>query len=201
MNIETKVESERGCGYRHKGLYIIGGKFGEPCGKLPILLTVCPCCNAGIKFSRGFQWISHLIVREHPCVLELNDACKKCAVWKGGLEWYGMMWVGEKFYKTPEDFMEEGDVMGISKRIGAIPNEFEVGVDWILLAHRKAVPVSEGGKTVYKPGIFQAFKPTHFEYVVGGDESVEELEAKEKRGIKLVRIVKESDAQLTLENE
>jgi hypothetical protein len=197
MIIETKIESERGCGYRKAGgLYLIGGKFGHPCAKLPIPLTVCPCCKAGIKFSRGFQWIGSALVEEHPCANEAEE-CRKCSVWDSSkLDKYGLMWVGEKYYPTPDHFRMEGHRQGISKRIAAVPKDFTVGVDWILLAHRKAIPSPDPSKATQ--GIFQAFKPTRIEFVVKGDESEAELEAIVKRGITPVRVVKDVDAQSSI---
>jgi len=193
MNIEIKFESKRGCGYRSPGgLYFMGGKFGEPCGKLPIPLTVCPCCRAGIKFSRGFQLVGTALVEDHQCA---STECKECPVWNNPkLDKYGLMWVGEKFYPRPEDFMKEGNRQGISKRIASVPREFTVGEDWILLAHRKAItPVPDDGQRT--PGIFQAFQPTHIEYVVKGTETEEELEALVKRGITPVKVVRDIEAQ------
>lgn len=196
--ITESVESVRGCGYRKQGgLYMIGGKFGSPCGKLPIPLSVCPCCGAGVKFSRGFAWISSAMVETHPC--SYGDECKNCPVWSGKLEYYGLLWVGEKFYSTPEHFIEEGNRQGISKRISAIPKDFEIGTDWVLLAHRKAVKsVNAKGEIEMMPGIFQAFKPTHFEYVVSGQESKEELDRLTKRGIKLVKVIRDTEAQVEI---
>jgi hypothetical protein len=193
--IIERVEAQRGCGYRKPGgLYLIGGKFGMPCGKLPIPLTNCPCCNAGIKFTRSFQWVSSQLVETVAC--SSGDECRNCVVWSGKLEHYGLMWVGEKYYPTPEHFMKEGNVQGISKRIAAIPNKFEVGADWILLAHLKTIKNTERdakGAATFTAGIFQAFCPTSIEYVVTGEETQEELEAKEKRGITLVKVIKDSD--------
>lgn len=198
----TLIESSRGCGYRKPGgLYFVGGRFGTPCGKLPIPLTVCPCCNAGIKFTRSFQWIGAAIVEQHEC--RLGDECKNCAVWNGKLEHFGLLWVGEAFYKTPEHFMAEGRAKGISKRIHAVPKGFEVGVDWILLAHRKAVDTGNkdiDGNPIMGNGIFQAFKPERIEYVVKGDETEEELAKLEKRGITPVKVVKDTDAQTSISN-
>lgn len=51
----------------------------------------------------------------------------------------GLMWVGEKFYKTPEVFVAEGVTMGFSKRIKAVPRGFKVGETYVLLAHPKAI--------------------------------------------------------------
>jgi len=49
------LEPRRGCGYRQVGkLYIRGEGNFKPCHRLPILLTVCPVCGGGIKFTRGW---------------------------------------------------------------------------------------------------------------------------------------------------
>jgi len=39
----------------------------------------------------------------------------------------GLLWIGEKFYKTPADFQKEGVAMGFSRRIKALPRGFKVG--------------------------------------------------------------------------
>jgi hypothetical protein len=102
----------------------------------------------------------------------------------------GLLWVGEKFYPTPADFTREAMALGISKRIHAIPREFQVGTTWVLLAHPLAVRESqtdpETGKvtTIESPGIFKVWRPTKIEKLVEeskrGSEEVEQLE---KRGI------------------
>jgi hypothetical protein len=52
------IEQKRGCGYRQVGgLYLVSGKLSAPCDRLPFELSVCPCCGAGVKFTRGFTWI------------------------------------------------------------------------------------------------------------------------------------------------
>ena len=58
MNIETRITAPRGCGLRKPGgLYLVAGAPNAPCGKLPLELTVCPCCGQGIKFARGWTWV------------------------------------------------------------------------------------------------------------------------------------------------
>jgi len=49
------------------------------------------------------------------------------------------MWVGVKFYKTPDAFMSEARSMGISRRITAVPRDFVVGKTWVLIAHPNAI--------------------------------------------------------------
>lgn len=97
----------------------------------------------------------------------------------------GLMWVGSKFYPTPEAFSKEAHSMGLSKRIAQIPKGLVIGETWILLGHRQAVKKPDGEKVA---GIFQAFKPNAIEYIVKGDETEEELERLEKRGLILMRL-------------
>jgi hypothetical protein len=108
----------------------------------------------------------------------------------------GLLWCGEKFYKTPQDWMREARLQGVSRRISTVPNDFVVGETWVLMAHPKAVRrVDDEGETTYHPGIFQAFLPTAIEYVVKGDETEEELARKVKWGITLVRIERVEEPQ------
>ena len=126
----------------------------------------------------------------------------------------GLIWIGEAHYKTAREFMQEAARMGVSRRITAVPRDFKVGETWVLLGHRKAVltgylgddgeqytveqylsremPYQENGgpEAIFSPGIVTAFKPTAIEYIVKGDETDEELEALEKRGIEPVKVVR-----------
>jgi hypothetical protein len=107
-----------------------------------------------------------------------------------------LLWCGEKFYKTPQDWTREARAQGVSRRISTVPNDFVVGETWVLMAHPKAIKGTDAdGAVVYRPGIFQAFTPTAIEYVVKGDESEEELTRKIKRGITLVRIERVEEQQ------
>ncbi len=57
-DIPLTFEAARGCGYRKAGgKYLVSGGEMLPCGRLPLELTVCPCCSQGIKQSRGWTWI------------------------------------------------------------------------------------------------------------------------------------------------
>ena len=58
----------------------------------------------------------------------------------------GLIWVGEKFYPTPQDFCAEAEKMGISRRIPAVPNDFVLGETWVWLAHRKAIEAIDAGR-------------------------------------------------------
>lgn len=120
----------------------------------------------------------------------------------------GLIWIGEQFYPTPMSFMIEAERMGVSRRIGAVPRDFKIGETWVLLGHRKAIervcpecgdapitedecPVCNGERYIHVPGVITAFKPSAIEYVTKGDETDEEIDALEKRGITPVKVVNE----------
>lgn len=100
-------------------------------------------------------------------------------------ERFGLMWVGEMYY-TPRSFTLEAARMGVSKRLGQVPKDLHIGVDWVLLAHPKACPGEMKGE--YEPRIFYAFKPSAIEYIVNGKETKKELDKLEKRGFTLVKL-------------
>jgi hypothetical protein len=127
----------------------------------------------------------------------------------------GLIWIGEQHYKTPREFMAEAARMGVSRRITQVPRDFVIGETWILLGHRKAItkacsecgdeahadaecPVCNGEGFEHRPGVITAFRPTAIEYVVKGDETDEEIEALEKRGLTPVKVVND-EPQATLE--
>lgn len=205
--IHERTESARGCGYRKPGgIYLIGGRLSAPCGKLPIPLSTCPCCGAGIKPARGFTWVSSAIIEQTTC--KSQYCTTGCVPFDGSVKRFGLLWIGEAFYKTVGDFRAEAALQGISRRISQIPKDLVVGETWILLAHRKAIeeagldPGSEVPiPVVYTPAIFSAFIPERIEYVVKGTETEEELLALEKRGLTLVRVNRAFESQLALETE
>lgn len=181
--MKTLYEAERGCGYRKKGgLYLRSDGIGQECGRLPIELTVCPCCNQGIKPARGFTWISGEIIKNSKCP-GLDTECAACPMFSVP-EKVGLLWVGGKFYPTPESFTIEANKMGVSKRIAQVPKDLVLGETWVAIAHRE---VKFGEEK--KPGIFRIFKPTRIEYVVRGNETMQELKALEKRGIEPVKVI------------
>jgi len=214
-SIRTSAEGARGCGYRKPGaLYLVSGQLAEPCPKLPIEMTVCPVCGAGVKQSRGWTWIQpdplldpgpHGSAR-HERVCPLGTAID----WSDGKR-AGLIWIGGSFYPKPDTFTREAAEMGVSRRIHNVPREFELGETWVALAHAKTIagecehgaPVEHvcehcpGGESAGKwlPGVFTFFKPTAIEYVVKGDEDEEKLDALEARGFTLVKVVKLNEQQ------
>jgi hypothetical protein len=201
--IITKQETARRCGFRNPGgLYLVCDSVGKYCFKLPIALTVCPHCGEGIKQTRGFTWITNKIVNEAPCKSNCNgDGKSDCPFDDTTIETFGLLWVGEKFYTNAIDFTNEARTRGISKRIAQIPREFKIGKTWILLAHPNAVQRIEGDQAYFEPGIFHAFKPTRIEYILTGNETADELESLEKRGLTLIDLKKVETVQTSLINE
>ena len=211
--VHTSVESARGCGYRKKGgIYLVAGELSEPCPKLPIELHACPTCGGGIHQTRGFTWIlPHPLLEPGPHGSEEHDnVCPLGEVmfanhWHHG-EKAGLIWIGAKFYATPEAFMKEAQTMGVSRRISTVPRDFKVGKTWIALAHPKAVPGEcEHGAPAGNPcancpkgesagewrgGVVTFFCPVAREYIVKGDETEEDLDKLEERGFRLVKVVR-----------
>jgi hypothetical protein len=97
----------------------------------------------------------------------------------------GLLWIGERFYATPADFMRETATQGVSRRISAVPKDFRIGETWVWIAHRKCIANADG---TFTAGVFQAFRPQAIEYVVRGDETDEEIDRMMKRGISPVQV-------------
>ena len=108
----------------------------------------------------------------------------------------GLLWIGESFYPYPGDFIEEAERMGVSRRISKVPRGFEIGETYVFMGHRKGKLRSRyaiGDEVVHDPAIVSIFRPTAIEYVVKGDETEEELEALQKRGIEPVKVIPETE--------
>lgn len=176
------AERKRGCGYRKVGgLYLCADGPGEPCHRLPVPLEVCPTCHAGFKQTRGWTWVKPEPLLGGNCEPGTGTilhcaGCPACKPYRMG-EKAGLIWIGEKFYKTPGDFTREAVAMGVSRRITAIPKGFKVGGHYVLVAHPKAIvigpimgpPIKDNQATEYRdhrPGIFHVFKPTRIEKIV-----------------------------------
>jgi len=193
--IHKRIESSRGCGYRKPGgIYLVGGSIANACSMFPIPLTVCPCCSAGIKPTRGWTWIGRQI---------FDAPCKKADCGRGCVPdtpVAGMLWIGEAFYRTPTEFLNEAFKAGVSRRIASVPRGFSIG-DPVFLAHRKAIVRYEDNQPEFTAGIFAVFYPSAIEYVVTGKESPGELADLEKRGFTLVEVTRDIDAQMELQDQ
>ena len=206
MSIMTiRNEGKRGCGFRKPGgTYLVTDGMSAACGRLPVPLDVCPCCGHGIKPARGWTWINpQKLFNVEPCAAA---HCGSCPV-SHPPEKAGLIWIGEKFYKTTTKFTEEAARMGVSRRLKAVPKGFKIGETWVFLAHRKAHPVfcecvkegradvncetCKGNGRIMTPAIFHAFRPDRIEYILKGDETEEDIERMEKRGITPVRLIRD----------
>ena len=199
MEIPTLHEKKRGCGFRQPGgLYLRSSNDGVSCCKLPIILEVCPVCHAGYHPARGWTWLDvRPFVNEDDCENYPDGVCPLSRGRIASIGKLGLIWIGEKFYPTPQDVIEETAEMGFSRRIHALPRGFKLGETWVALAHRKCIPTKPlyDGRTdkEHLPGIFRVFKPERVEYVVIGDETEEFLEKLVRRGITPVRVVPVED--------
>jgi len=216
------VERKRGCSYRKiGGLYLCSEALSEPCHRLPVELKICPTCHAGIKPSRGWTWVDSGLLRPGcgekleadltilsvegmlPSQLEHCERCPICSPAAMG-EKVGLLWIGEKFYGSMNEFVAEAATQGVSRRIAAIPRGFEAGRHWVLLAHRKAIREKcecasnwggvvedcekcEGRGVTFVAGVVTAFRPW-IEKMLADDATPEEVEAWEKRGCKVVKL-------------
>lgn len=215
IEIQERIEGKRGCGYRKPGgIYLVGPPMGQSCCKLPWPLTVCPCCSAGIKPARSWTWVDPglLFINKEGLPItchKIIDLAVACVPWSEAstsipcplsqpkqMGMAGLIWIGEKFYKTPSDFLREANTMGISRRISTVPKGFELGRTWVLLAHRKGIPHvhmwdpdnEPEPKQEYDAAIFSVFRPSAIEYVTRGDETEDDLERLAKRGLTPVKI-------------
>ncbi len=211
------IEARRGCGYRKiGGIYLVGKGMAVGCDRLPYETHVCPTCGQGIHASLGFTWVQSTILGSNCLKGENNRSpcheigCEVCfpRLLKNDEgesipAKYGLMWVGEKFYRDPASFTAEAQKLGVSKRVGHIPKGLKVG-DFILLGHRKVPfqsPVKAGGggamdalenegqsamanfKDELKPAIFYGFHVTAMEIIITESQSKDEkfMESVKKR--------------------
>lgn len=217
-DIHTIHDRRRGCGWRQPGgLYLVGPwSLMAPCGKLPLRLTVCPCCGQGVKPSRGWTWVdgARLFAQQpcpHPgCHDNWKNSCstpgdapgRGTATQHLGIcrlsSWQlqrdprlGLLWVGVQHYTTPGTFLAEAQQQGFSRRIARVPRGFVPGRHWVLLAHRRVFVDADG----YQPGIFACFRPAAVDYVVRDQDPPDKLQRLEDRGIRLVRVSRVEDSQ------
>lgn len=203
----VSVEKARGCGHRSSGkngvgIYLMGSLYHESCERLPFPLIVCPCCGAGIKPARSWTWVdprSLFSEEQEPRCLTLSKAdgasghnCPKCPICnaKGYFtetERSGLLWIGEKFYPTPEHFVKEAINMGVSRKISAIPHGFEVSKTWVFLAHIRGC---QREKEKPSPAIIHAFRPGKVDLVV------EDLENPPDRALNLANAIGDENCRL-----
>lgn len=192
MNIRTVIREKRGCGYRKEGAFYFAGAYNPaPCGKLPLLLTICPCCGSGLKFSRSVTWFSPAkFFNDVNCIAPAWRCSDKtpCSLLKIDPDLKSvLMWVGEKFYNQNK-FIDEAINKGICKRIPFIPREFKLGTTRIFLAMKKIIENAEDPEKKL-PAIFCSFVPQRIEYIIKPGDPDKKLKALEKRGVTLIKEV------------
>jgi len=216
-------EQKRGCGYRKiGGLYLVSDPgFQLECDGLPLELERCECCGFMPPFSRNLQRIhpAYIIQAENKLHKNLmakqvvnfafeneplesrSKSIKRCQCPPGcpichpenqEIPSFGLMFVGKQSY-TPQSFIKEAILQGVSKRIPEIPSWLILGETWIFLAHTKTPKVSlENLKTngmhlkepEYMSAIFYGFRAQRIEMPCWkGDLTNEELLKLEKKGI------------------
>jgi len=187
LRIEVSIEHRRMCGWRHPdktgvGIYLIGRWKSDICERLPVRTERCAACGCGwMRFramkmfkpadSLGIALKCKAIQRKEDGGSDHNHG--KCPVCNLGLveSGAGMIWIGEKFYGDPSDFLREAMTMGVSRKVPAIPIGFEVGKTWVFVAHARAFehPIGSGQ---HRPGIFAVWKPSGVDLVVEDEKAV-----------------------------
>jgi len=171
------VEELRGCGTRRVGgTYIVSDPGGSDCERMPLPLVACSHCGEGIKQNRGFRWVPYERIfdgdpsKAKPCGMGIKGHCRTCPVCtpsklaKGSpLGLVGILWIGARYYPTPEDFLEEASRLGVSRRVAAWPKGLTPGTSWVAMAHPAAQRGPEGEPL---PGIVHVFRPARMELIV-----------------------------------
>lgn len=197
-------ETERGCGWRKAGgVYLVCNGTGYTCDALPVEMVPCPCCEFEVGQARSMQPVRSgymaFLMKNHKCKEEAGFICPVCFYAKEYPKMkeilaeldedsdeykelkaqipahFYLMFVSKEFY-TPESFINEAHLQGVSKRVApnSLPKGFRVGTDWVFLAHGE-VPfkktifgdmVEVEDETRFGKGIFYAFRPERLEVVL-----------------------------------
>jgi len=219
--IRVRREKKRGCGWRKVGgKYLVGGETTMGCGRIPIPLTICPCCSHGFKPARGWTWVdgdrliraalegTNCVASAQECSLcIINRILRETVEDREHIKRAGLIWIGQKFYPTVEDFDKESREQGICRRLNSIPREFVLGETYVFLAHQKAIveyPQEDDGsigEPEYTNGIFKVWKPTSIEIVVDGTEPDEIIEGYLEQGLTpvIVERIEEEESQQALD--
>jgi hypothetical protein len=159
------IEPRRGCGYRKiGGLYMCAPSPNLSCCRFPFKLHICPTCNQGIKQSRAPQWFNPAPFMLEQCQF-YQPMCPHRHGWLAG-ERALLIWIGEKYYGSPDHFLDEAKRMGISRRIKSIPRGFVLGETKVFFAHPHCTFTTADGGVEYGPGCFGMVIPTRFELIV-----------------------------------
>lgn len=224
-------ELERGCGWRKAGgVYLVCDGVSYACDGLPVEMVPCPCCEYEVGQARSMQPIRSgymaFLMRGHKCKEKDGFLCPVCFYAKDypkakeliaelpedsderkELEKilpknFYLMFVSKEFY-TPESFMEEARLQGVSKRVApnSLPKGFKIGEDWVFLAHGEVpFPKTDKSGQVLKDekrfatGIFYAFRPQRLEVVLyRGDVTDQQISDYEEAGYTVVLLEKNKE--------
>jgi len=182
--MEFITESARLSGYRQPGgFYLMAEGRSLIESMYPIRLSECECCGGVIKFSRGVTYVSekYLKIRspDNP-IFDAGNQQKR----------FPLLWIGSRYYSRPHKFESEAMQKGISIRIPPRSlKSFQPDQCWTLLAHQKTILDYPGGYApAYYPGIFNAFIPSHIEYILTGGESQKELNSIVSKGVRIIKL-------------
>lgn len=179
-------------------------KFVELATQTPDLIAADPHGHGDLELGRRLHATSAdlaFAVKEHvsPSGYPVGDErgevrdCGECPMADPvTLGRVGLLWIGEQFYPTVEDFQREASKMGISRRVASVPKGFVLGKTWVLLAHRKAISTPDGPR----PGVFRLFRPEAIERIVPEDVSPDEVASLKARGIDAVIVRPVTDPAL-----
>lgn len=167
---------------------------GLSCECLPIQLVACSHCGAGVKQSRGWQWLTVAQLKDSGTLgkcKKIDKHCPRCPACNPQLfekavpaDKVGLLWIGGVYY-SPAAFLEEAKRLGVSRRIAAIPKGFVVGSTYVACAHPGAVGAGESAK----PGVFLLWRPKRIELIVTPEMKAEDWVADYvERGVTLVEV-------------
>ena len=183
---------KRGCGFRYPGIYLFGTGVAVSCDRLPLSIPLCPCCGETLRqlrsirvinpnkmFGPHYDWEPTEEEMADPYTLRKTCNCETdCPVCHPSQK-AGLMWIGERYYPTPEDFIREARVAGVSKRVPVVPKEIGLG-DWVFLAH----PNANKFDLDHPERIIYAFKITEVQQVLSPMQAEDEkfVEKVKQRG-------------------
>ena len=140
--VKEITKFKRGCGFRSPGLYLFGTGIAASCDRLPLKIPICPCCGETVRQLRSVRMFNpdKMFGKHNKHTTDpYNDRIKTCGCDLGCPVCHppqkaGLMWIGERYYPTPRDFIKEALVAGVSKRVPVVPKELKIG-NWVFLAH------------------------------------------------------------------
>lgn len=111
-----QVEKRRGCGVRKPGgFYLVTGGKPFMCGRQMPSVPWHHNPHRGYQYIPLMDYLESWSGKPHACS---KKDCEDCPIKR--MKPFGqalMAWVGVKYYRTPKDFLEEGQAMGFSRRI------------------------------------------------------------------------------------